>query len=52
MLLTPGNGAVFERRWNDSSYTGSTHTDATAPEWVRLVRRGKPPAKTAMKLMQ
>ncbi len=44
MVITPGSGASFQRRYNqggtgNGDYASSTAA-ATAPEWVRLVRTG------------
>ena len=41
MIMSPGNGAAFQRRVQDEG--ASTHTEgsgAQAPHWVRLVRKG------------
>jgi len=40
MTLTPGNGVSFQYRGTASQATTEIHTPATAPRWVRLVRRG------------
>lgn len=39
-VITPGNGASFQRRLEPGRQSSATNAPATAPYWVRLVKNG------------